>query len=159
MWFYAHIAFAFLVSGFFVTKWSPVLFLLVLLGAILPDLDYPYSFIGGLFPSVSKLLFKHFGHRGLLHSIYIPVTMIFDYFFWHNHYYLVFCIAYTSHIIIDMLTKSGVRLLYPSDYSFTILDGELESGSTKSNVLITVFSVIGFIIWRLYGNWIISLIW
>ncbi|HLE06352.1 MAG TPA: metal-dependent hydrolase [Candidatus Nanoarchaeia archaeon] len=159
MRFYAHIAFGFFLSGFIISDWSPVLFSLVLFFSVLPDIDYPYSFIGSMFPSISKFLFKKFGHRGLIHSIYIPVSLVVDFFLFNNYIALVVGLVFTSHIVLDMFTKSGVQLLNPLNYSFVLLDGDLETNSLKHNLLVTTFSLAGFIVWLLYKEWLIGLIW
>ena len=159
MRFYAHIAFGFFLSGFIISDWTSVLFFLVLFFSVLPDIDYPYSFIGSMFPSVSNFLFKKFGHRGLIHSIYIPISLVVDFFIFNNYVALVVSLVFTSHILLDMLTKSGVQLFNPIDYSFVLLDGDLESNSLKHNLLVTTFSVAGFIVWLFYNEWIVSLIW
>ena len=156
MRFYAHIAFGLLLSGFVISDWSPVLFFLVLFFSLLPDLDYPYSLLGGLLPSVSVFLFKRYGHRGLLHSVYVPVSLIVDFFLFGNQVALVVGLVYTSHIVLDMFTKRGVELFSPLTWSFVLLDGDLESNNLKHNLTVTLLSLVGFFAWYYYKDFFLG---
>ncbi len=154
---YSHLSFGFAVSGLLLPFWDYRFALIVIIGSLLPDLDYPYSFIGSMWPELSNFLFKRFGHRGLLHSVWIPLSLLIDLFV-GNTYILLFGLCYTLHILLDMMTYQGVKLLYPFDYYFTILDGELESNSTSSNLKVTIGSIAVLIVWLVWRESILSLI-
>lgn len=114
--------------------WFPLLF-----GSLAPDLDEPSSFISrpgtllkpiipralvkildGIFELISKGLHLLFGHRGLSHSILLPVLMgaaargfNINWLFW-------FAGAYALHVLLDLCTHAGVPLFSPvteKDYS------------------------------------------
>ncbi|MFA5406752.1 MAG: metal-dependent hydrolase [Candidatus Nanoarchaeia archaeon] len=147
---YSHLAVGFAISGFIVGVWDFKLMLIVAISSLLPDLDYPYSLVGSLWPELSNFLFKRFGHRGLLHSLLLPLGLIVDILLSNSFYVNLFCLAYSLHILLDMMTYQGVKLLYPWDYYFTILDGDLESNSLGDNLKVTIPCVVLFIVWLLW---------
>jgi inner membrane protein len=83
------------------------------IGAILPDIDEPHSYIGNKFSFLSKF-FKLLGlkHRTFTHALIFPslVTLL------GIIHPIFFFIAYgiVMHILGDFLTKSGVPLFYPA---------------------------------------------
>lgn len=90
------------------------------IAAILPDADYPKSWIGYQLGSVSEDLNRIFGHRSFFHSLLAlmlfgallyPVLWI-----WLEEPddWLAAVIGYGSHLFADMMTLGGVQLLYPS---------------------------------------------
>jgi inner membrane protein len=90
--------------------------LLVMLGALLPDIDSPESSFGRLIPVVSKPLHSILGHRTVTHSL---LAIILFYCFlvaspmWHK-YANVISLGFISHIIGDMVIgTSGVALFWP----------------------------------------------
>lgn len=75
---------------------------LVVIGSLLPDIDHSGSALGKTVPFVSKL----FKHRGITHSL----LMLIICWFLLSPY---IAIGVASHILLDMLTKQGVKLLWP----------------------------------------------
>ena len=75
---------------------------LVVIGSLLPDIDHADSALGKSVPFVSKL----FKHRGITHSL----LMLIICWFLLSPY---IAIGVASHILLDMLTKQGVKLLWP----------------------------------------------
>ncbi|VVB76468.1 LexA-binding, inner membrane-associated putative hydrolase [Candidatus Tiddalikarchaeum anstoanum] len=140
MIFITHVAFAVLVCLIFRI---PLDFGLVL-GSTLPDIDYPYSFIGQLFSPISQWISKKFGHRGLTHSFYWSLLLgVIAYF---DRKYLTLFIGYTSHILLDLFTNQGVKLIYPYNASFVIFDGPVETGSKTDKILAVVFAILCILI-------------
>lgn len=94
------------------------------LGSLAPDIDNSNSWLGRLFPFISKPIEKKFGHRTLFHSIWIILTLvIFNIVLFlipplypHREglgVSIAFSIGYISHIIIDCTSIQGVKILYP----------------------------------------------
>lgn len=83
--------------------------------ALLPDIDHPNSYVGRKIPIIPGLIKITMGHRGPLHSL--PAALLVS---------LVVTVAggpllgiaagvgYLAHILGDMLTPSGVPLLWPA---------------------------------------------
>jgi inner membrane protein len=89
------------------------------LGSLSPDIDNSKSWLGRLFPFISKPIENKFSHRTLTHSllaivfvflIAVIVKILFD---TGNFKPLAFAIGYTSHILIDCASVQGVKILYP----------------------------------------------
>jgi len=100
---------------------SPVLFIpLVLLGAVLPDVDHENSKINRVVP-VTRIIPWFFAHRGFFHSLWPPFIMLFLSFatdastlsalFPAICIYIV--IGYISHLLSDMLTQAGIGPFHP----------------------------------------------
>lgn len=86
-------------------------FFLCLFGSLLPDIDEKSSLIGRHFRLVS--FFSR--HRGFFHSLFalLLFTLPFYFLFQSPLPAISFMIAYFSHLLLDMMTKAGLRL-YPS---------------------------------------------
>lgn len=83
------------------------------LGALLPDIDHPKSFIGNKVPIIPDILYSTIGHRTLTHSLIFAfvvgvVGMIFS--LWIG---LGLTLGIISHIALDMIGPHGVAFLYP----------------------------------------------
>jgi inner membrane protein len=77
------------------------------------------SWLGRIFPFISKPVENKFSHRTLTHSliaivfvflIAVIVKFLFD---TGNFNPIAFAIGYTSHILIDCASVQGVKILYP----------------------------------------------
>jgi inner membrane protein len=93
--------------------------LLCAVGSLSPDIDNSKSWLGRIFPFISKPIENKFSHRTLTHSllaivfiwsIAVIVKILFD---TGNFNPLAFAIGYTSHILIDCASVQGVKILYP----------------------------------------------
>ena len=91
----------------------------VVLGALLPDLDY------------------RFEHRKLLHNVFaIALVSLIS-----GQYWLPMLVGMVSHIVLDMMTVSGVALLYPlSDKRFRI--ASFRTGGLFDHLLLAVGSLL-----------------
>lgn len=105
------------------------------IGALLPDIDEPGSYIGRKIKIISIGLKKVLGHRGALHSPLIAVLFSFILLSIKSYinneifleYYTAACIGfsvgYWSHLIIDSLTKGGIPVFWPiSKMKFKIMN-------------------------------------
>jgi endonuclease YncB( thermonuclease family) len=88
--------------------------------SILPDADYPKSWLGHQLGSVSEDLNRLFGHRSFLHSLLalVLVTLVLGLPLWWltgrpSPMVAVF-VGYGSHLFADMMTLGGVQLFWPS---------------------------------------------
>lgn len=98
----------------------------VVLGALLPDIDHPQSYLGRRLKILSVPIHRIFGHRGFTHS---PLSLLIlggiMAVFWAKNPLLFagILIGYFSHLLGDMLTPMGIPLLYPKPERFSLLPG------------------------------------
>ena len=96
---------------------TPAVAACVLLGALLPDIDTPTSWIGRCCRPLAGWLERRVGHRTLTHSLLglalatLP-TLTLAWVDWH--WPLAFALGYLSHLLVDAANPPGVPLLYPS---------------------------------------------
>ncbi len=88
--------------------------------SILPDADYPKSWLGYQLGTISVYLNRLFGHRSFLHSLLALVlaTSTFGLPLWWvvgkaTPTFAIF-VGYGSHLFADMMTLGGVQLFWPS---------------------------------------------
>lgn len=103
---------------------------LLLLGAVLPDIDSSTSRLGKRF----SLLTAFLKHRGFFHSIFAMTALtILVYIVSADHYFAyVFLVGYFSHLVADSVSKEGTRLFYPSDLK---ISGPLRVGGWVESVI------------------------
>lgn len=118
MMFKTHLLFGFLVGLFalsFFNVGNKYLFLFfVLLGALMPDIDETRSKIGQEIKIVSRVINFAFGHRGFMHTVYVPLIVFLVFLaFGQMMWGFGFLVGYLSHIFIDGLTLAGVEMFHP----------------------------------------------
>lgn len=117
MMYYTHLAFGFLVSlilfDFFDIKNKTLFILIALFFSIFPDIDDKKSKIGRKNKLISGIINFIFGHRGLLHTIYIPLALLFIFYNINKEIGIAALSGYLSHLFLDALTKAGIMPLYP----------------------------------------------
>lgn len=141
MLFRTHIAFGFLIGLLLISYLeikNQILFIAVLLFfSALPDLDELRSKISEKFKPLAFAIHFIFRHRGIFHSIYIPIALSTMFFAINQQMLGIAALfGYLSHLFLDSLTLSGVRLLYPLKkklYSF------IKTGSLVENILFFIF--------------------
>ncbi|WP_157670887.1 metal-dependent hydrolase [Chitinibacter sp. FCG-7] len=121
---------------------------------LLPDLDHPKSTFGRIVPYISIPLAAVFGHRGFTHSILMVVVMVYLLLADHqNHNWpvLPLVVGYLSHIIGDMLTPSGVPLLWPmrQKFSFKLFKAD---GPMEQLIYRCCWVGIGYFLWVALGR-------
>jgi membrane-bound metal-dependent hydrolase YbcI (DUF457 family) len=88
--------------------------------SVLPDADYPKSWLGHQLGSVSEDLNRLFGHRSFFHSLLAlaSVTITLGSPLWwftdRPAPIIAVFIGYGSHLFADMMTLGGVQLFWPS---------------------------------------------
>lgn len=137
--------------------------------SLLPDIDHTKSIIGKVFFPLAKFLDVRFGHRTLTHSLtsLIPLTLLVlflelnilnPYFnLVGANYSLIFFFAYLSHLILDMLTVSGIPLFYPFLKNPCVIPANpnlrFRSGDIKSESLaFLLFTMVIFSSYDLFKN-------
>lgn len=95
------------------------------LGALLPDIDHPSSWIGRRLWPVSRPLSMVLGHRGLTHSLLaviggLAVLALMEPARGLARLAEPLALGYLSHLAADALTPSGVPLLWPWRQRFGI---------------------------------------
>lgn len=106
----------------------PVALALVLLGSLLPDLDHSEGRLANerilgipILKPLSWLIGVIFGHRGATHSLLALAGLValgeLPILPWSwAHLGLLLGWGYAFHLLADMMTKSGVPLLWPLDW-------------------------------------------
>ena len=78
--------------------------------AILPDIDSHNSKIGSKLKPLSYVFEILFGHRGFLHSMWIPMIIFVS--FWFFGYFvlgLAAMLGYILHLLMDSMTIGGIK--------------------------------------------------
>ena len=145
--YYTHLAFGFLVSLIalnFINIENTILFILTtIFFSIFPDIDETRSKIGRKYNLISKIINFFFGHRGFIHTIYIPLILFFSFSFINYDVSIAILIGYFSHLFLDAITKAGIRPLYP------IINKRI-NGPFKTNSIIEKIIFISIISVNLY---------
>uniref|UniRef100_UPI003F4912DD metal-dependent hydrolase n=1 Tax=Bacillus multifaciens TaxID=3068506 RepID=UPI003F4912DD len=89
------------------------------IGALLPDIDEPHSWIGRRTRGVSDLMNGVFGHRGITHSLFgialVLIPIIFAVGMTPLPFITGMCVlaGYCLHLIEDSFSISGIKWLLP----------------------------------------------
>jgi len=118
MMFKTHLAFglfAGLLSLKFLEAKNIIIFLsLASFFAVFPDIDEKSSKIGKRLKFLSFPIGIIFGHRGMFHTVYLPITIFLLFLMFDNPIYgIAAFIGYFSHLLTDSLTVHGIRPFYP----------------------------------------------
>jgi len=139
-----HLAFSFLIALYIIDILkinNQILFtIILLLFSIFPDIDVKSSKISKKlrpFSYITSLL----GHRGILHTIYFPITLFLVLFILNQKLLsLAVLIGYSLHLLLDITTKKGIALLYP--LSKKRIKGFIKVGSLIENILLIILIVL-----------------
>ena len=127
-----------------------IFFPIVILGALLPDIDHPQSKFGKKLDIFSKLINSLGGHRGITHSLYplIALPGLIWYLFGLPCGIALF-IGYFSHLLIDSINPKGVNFLNP--LATWHMRGFIETGSIGEwIVFIILVAGIGLTVFMTY---------
>ena len=128
-----HIAIGFLTGAVVAAHFQVPLYLetgavltLSCVGSLLPDIDHPASKISR---SVKQfgLPFQLFAHRGLTHSLVavIALSLLMVFLQVQLIHAIALVAGYVSHLLADSLTKSGIRLWWPLQKRFRLVNKRL----------------------------------
>jgi inner membrane protein len=115
--------------------------------AILPDIDTTKSAIGKMFYPLAWLINRKCGHRTITHSllflfcVWLSMYLLFRFDVIPNTDLVKIAVFSTiSHFVFDMITLSGIPLLYPFFPNACVIPGNVnyrfKSGEWKSEILI-----------------------
>lgn len=125
------------------SKVSPVELSLCSIGSLLPDIDTTRSFIGRVLFPISSIIEKKIGHRGVTHSLLFSSIFFFALLPFSFRFAFALWMGYVGHLLADMLTISGVPLLYPASYICVMPgndDYRIRTGTWKEFVLLGVMA-------------------
>lgn len=146
MLFRTHTAFSLLVFVFLMQRFlfeNKYLFLTFLLFfSLLPDVDYYNSKIGGKIKPISYVLNFIFKHRGLFHSLVIPLVIFLMLYILSIELAFAALIGYLSHLFLDCFNPKGIMPFYP--FSRKKIRGFIKTGSWLENLLFVGILVLVF---------------
>lgn len=92
------------------------------LGALVPDIDHPASTIRRRLGVGGHVAFFWLGHRGITHTLMmLAAVSAATLYFLPSNVAFAFIFGYASHLLADVLTKSGVPLAYPlTNYRYSL---------------------------------------
>ena len=148
MLFRTHIVFALAVAflvGYFleVPVWF---FVFVLVGAAFVDIDSRKSKVGKFWGFRIFQIFVR--HRGVFHSLFLAVLLSLVISGFSRWVGVGFFVGYASHLFLDCLTKSGVRLFWP--LSRKKVGGFVRSGGIVEDVIFVLLLLGDIILVILY---------
>jgi inner membrane protein len=139
---------------------NPVWLVLSTVGSLVPDIDHEFSMVSQYSPDmpiigkrlkpfhlIAKFMHHTFGHRTITHSllglaiwcaITLPLGIWVDWGWW----FAFAVLGYTSHLISDSCTISGVMWFYPfikTHYGSPLLKIRTGSGGEKIFSLVVAF--------------------
>ncbi len=137
-----HLCFGFLLFLAFKFQWAVLPFVLV--GALLPDLDHPKSFINERL-WFTKVVGHVARHRGLLHSALFVGVIFAVSFFTVKPYAYGLTAGYLSHLIADSFNLGGIAWLAP--FSKRRISGPVSVNSYGESLFLAITCVIAGLIW------------
>ena len=92
------------------------------IGSLLPDIDHPQSWVGLRLRMISRPLAATLGHRGITHSLLAVIIcgLLLRWVGFSRTAVDAVVVGYLSHLAADLLTSSGLRLMWPSRWRFAI---------------------------------------
>ena len=109
----------FLGATLFEVDYPPEAMAVAAAASLLPDLDYPESWAGFLWPGLSRKLAERWKHRGFFHSLLglLAFGLLLYPLYLAEGLRVLWWAAmagYFSHLLCDMMTLTGVTLFWPS---------------------------------------------
>lgn len=134
--------------------WAAGYTLTCTISSLFSDLDSPMSKLGRTTPMISKFCNKMFGHRGLFHTPCFLFLSWLCYFnlskniYESNTFWVMygFSVGFLCHMIQDLFTKGGIKLLYPfSKKRFHLTNfkskSKIHNGITVPLIILSVYIV------------------
>lgn len=138
-----HVAYALALSGFVGLETGACVYLAV--GSVLPDIDYPRSFVGKLLPFIAVPVGKKWGHRQVAHGYPLWFLITLGGFFWKPLSFIG--LGGISHIFLDCHNVAGVQALKPFSEKRLVnfkREWRMYTGSSGDLVLCLIFTAIFF---------------
>lgn len=112
------------------------------LGALIPDIDHTGSTIGRKIPLLDNIISAVFGHRSFTHSLLFLALSIFLFqqTSWPIEIELGIFLGMFSHMVLDMLTKAGIKFLWPLKMNIGI-PGGIRTGGALEQGFFTILVV------------------
>jgi len=129
------------------------------IGALVPDLDHPHSYISQNWKFLSVVIRKTTPHRGWTHSLIGGAffTVALGGMFWYAHASTLntipFFVGYVSHLLSDSLNPTGVNWLWPkSRKKYSICS--IRTGSHEEKIFqgIVSFGIVGLFVYDVMFN-------
>lgn len=112
----------------------------LIMSTSLPDIDHQGSWIGRRLWIFSKPINLIFGHRGITHSIFIPLGLLgVSSYDDHFHLGLAVMLGYLTHIFADSFTSEGVKVAYP--ISKIVFSGPIKTNGLAEFAIFAVLSI------------------
>lgn len=107
------------------------------IGGLIPDICHGGSKIGRTFPFVSKIINLLFGHRSFTHSLLFLfiISILLNSFVSNESVIAGILVGIVSHMVLDMATKNGIKLLFPLKISVRLPITTKTGGAIESVVL------------------------
>jgi inner membrane protein len=132
-----HIAVA-LAAGSVIMTGNPAGIVAAGIGAVFPDIDSRHSVIGRKIPFLWLIGGRH---RGWTHSILGLIIFSLPLWLLSKEIFIGFALGYITHLLLDMLNPSGVRVFWP--IPLTVRLSSISSTDFLWNfILTTVFTLI-----------------
>ena len=143
MRYYTHLAFSFLIGILIIKTLSiqnQILFIILfMLASLLPDIDELKSKVSNKVKPLAHLIHFFLGHRGLMHSIWTAIILYLLIFMFNINIAISISFGYLSHLILDCLTPSGIKLLWPYKKR---LKGFIRTGSLTEYLLFIALLIV-----------------
>ena len=154
------------VSGTHELVWLAPFAMIGGISSLFPDLDATRSVIKYFkvqtpwrslqpFRFIARLIHAGFGHRGAWHSLLALIILFFLVSpVWALGYYKIFIaiiLGYSTHLITDAMTKTGIPLLYPRQQRISIFPRELRitTGGFFEYLIVSIIGVLS-LLWYIY---------
>jgi inner membrane protein len=133
-------------SNFLKIELSLTLISVAAVFALLPDMDTVQSKIGRKLQPFSTILSMVFKHRGFLHSLIFTAIVYFGIrYTFSNEIAMAAGIGYASHLLLDAITKEGIKPLSP--LSKMKIKGPIRTNSIFEHAILVILAI--FLVIRL----------
>ena len=116
-----------------------------IIGALLPDICHGGSKIGRKMPLLSKLINTLFGHRTFTHSLLflIIVAALLTSYVPSEAVRAGVITGMASHYLLDMVTKNGIKLLFPLNLTIRF-PLTVKTGGPAESIFFYLLSLLSF---------------
>lgn len=124
----------------------------LMFGAMIPDIDHTGSKIGRAVPLLDDIISTVFGHRTFTHSLLflILASLLFHWASWPESFEFGIIMGMLSHVLLDMLTKDGIKFLWPFPVTVRIPFGISTGGIFEQGFYTMLIVFIGYYGYQIY---------